>query len=404
MYTLNSAEAQSQEIAYSVDGGYTFTKYSGNPVIGSNSTQFRDPKVLRYGDDWVVVIAYAQDFTIGIFTSPDLKTWTHQSNFSHHGLLGLQYECPNLIPVLTDDATKPMYILLVSINPGAPLGGSITQYFPGTFNGTHFEAVDGVTRIVDFGKDNYAGQFFYGTPVNEPAIFIPWASNWQYAQQVPTGPLEGWRSSMGLPRKAHLANVTRIGYDLINEPYDLSPILDSVLASNDSLGNGSILLDYSSISSGALYFQANISAINATTASGTLNFTFSSSVSGEQLAGGSFIAGDNPFWINRGGISGFDNPFFSDKFSTNNPISNATFTLEGIIDRSILEVFLDGGTRSATASFFPSSPLDTLSISAGDLAAGTRVSVLVRSLRSAWQGYEVDSGIVLGNISSASRY
>jgi beta-fructofuranosidase len=61
------------------------------------------------------------------------------------------------MPVLGSD--DPMYLLGISINPGAPLGGSITEYFPGSFNGTHFVPVDGAARIEDFGKDNYAGQY-----------------------------------------------------------------------------------------------------------------------------------------------------------------------------------------------------------------------------------------------------
>lgn len=39
------AGKQTQDIAYSKDGGYTFEYYEGNPVIDINSTQFRDPKV-----------------------------------------------------------------------------------------------------------------------------------------------------------------------------------------------------------------------------------------------------------------------------------------------------------------------------------------------------------------------
>jgi len=69
-----------------------------------------------------------------------------------------------------------MYLLQISINPGAPLGGSISQNFPGTFNGTVFTAVDGAARINDFGKDNYAGQFFYGIPGDETQVSIAWVS------------------------------------------------------------------------------------------------------------------------------------------------------------------------------------------------------------------------------------
>ena len=167
IYTLNTAEEEVQEIAYSYDGGFSFIKYAGNPVISVNSTQFRDPKVIWYAptESWVMVVSYAQDYTIGVYTSPNLKDWTHASNFSHAGLLGQQYECPNLIaipmlvnasasnPLATSNfANNSMYMLAISINPGAPLGGSITQYFPGFFNGTHFDPVDSAARIADFGK------------------------------------------------------------------------------------------------------------------------------------------------------------------------------------------------------------------------------------------------------------
>lgn len=73
-----------------------------------------------------------------------------------------------------------MWLMYIVINPGAPYGGSIGQYFPGHFNGTHFEAVDAATRIADFGKDNYAGQWFYSTSDDELPVSIAWASNWQY--------------------------------------------------------------------------------------------------------------------------------------------------------------------------------------------------------------------------------
>jgi len=401
IYTLNTAQEETQQIAYSTDGGYTFTKYSGNPVLSINSTQFRDPKVIWYAptSSWVMVVAYAQDFVIGIYTSPNLKNWTHASNFSHHGLLGLQYECPNLVPMPMLNATEQnMFLLIISINPGAPLGGSITQYFPGHFNGSDFTAVDGVARIADFGKDNYAGQFFYGVPADQPQISIAWASNWQYSQVVPTGPLENWRSSMTLPRRNMLANITRVGYDLISMPYDLAPLYDTQIAKNDSLGNGTVLVDYSTLDSGAVYFAINISSIPAANVTGTANFTFLSSVTGESVRGGFFLGGDTPFFIDRGRVRGFDNPFFTDKVSTNNIINaQGTWMLEGVIDRSILEVFLDGGQRSGTMTFFPEGQLDVMLISTAGLNPGVKVSVAAWGLKSAWMAEENTNGTVVGN-------
>ncbi|KAI0628209.1 glycosyl hydrolase [Trametes polyzona] len=400
IYTLNTPTAQVQEIAYSHDGGYSFTRYAQNPVINSTSTQFRDPKVIWYEDHWAMVVAYSQDFVIGIYTSPDLKTWTHASNFSHHGLLGLQYECPNLVKMPVQGSNDGMYVLTISVNPGAPLGGSITEYFPGTFNGTHFTAIDGAARIADFAKDNYAGQFFYGIPDGQDALSIAWASNWQYTQAVPTAQ-EGWRSAMSLPRRNFLANVTRIGWDLISLPYDLSPVLGPQLAARTDAANASVVVDYSAVASNALYFEANVTGAAGAGAAATLNFTALSPVSGESVRGGYFFAGDNAFFLDRGRTRGFDDPFFTDKFSTSLVLRpDGTWALSGVIDRSIVEVFVDRGAASATATFFATQPLTLFTLSSAGLPANASVSVAVYALESAWKSLANADGIVLGNVTT----
>ncbi|KAL9126152.1 MAG: hypothetical protein Q9217_004748 [Psora testacea] len=423
MYTLNTVAEQTQEIAYSTDGGYTFTKYANNPVISINSTQFRDPKVLWHAptSTWVAVLAYSQEFVIGIYTSPNLLVWTHASNFSYAGLEGLQYECPNLIAIPTLQnasiaepldpsnvaTSEQMYILQISINPGAPLGGSIAQYFPGTFNGTHFAAVDAATRLTDFAKDNYAGQFFYNVQETSPQISIAWASNWQYAQQVPTGPLEGFRSAMSLPRLNVLANTTRATYTLLSYPYGLTPLhtTSTSLANSTNLVNSSLLYDYGiTVPSGTLSFSMNVTGIPLVNATGTVNFTFMSSVTGESVRGGFFLGGDTPFWINRGYIRGYDNPFLTDKFSTNSLIDpdTQTFRLFGVIDRTILEIFLDNGAKAATVTFFPEGELDTLMLSTADLMDGVGVTAEVYGLKSTWVAHEGGDGSVAGNVTMES--
>jgi len=322
-YPNNQAGPQQQAIAYSYDSGYTFIPYEGNPVIASTATHFRDPKVVWYEDHWVLVVAYAQEFAVGIFTSPDLKNWTHVSNFSYHGLLGAQWECPNMVEMPVEGSDETMWLLYISINPGAPMGGSIGQYYPGHFNGTHFEAVDSVARIADFGKDNYAGQFFYGTPPGE-AVSIAWASNWQYTSITPTGPREGWRSTMSLPRRNYLANITRnIGWTLVSLPYDMSPVMGESISSNETLGNGTVFVDFSGVKSNAVYFEVNATGINPMrlTGSSTLNFTFRSPVTNEYLRGGVFFGGDSTTWLDRSGVCGFDNVLFTDKFSIGGPLS-----------------------------------------------------------------------------------
>lgn len=180
IYTLNTPSTQTQNIAYSTDGGYTFTKYSGNPVIDINSNQFRDPKVIWHAptSKWVMAVAKPTSFTVVFYTSSDLKSWTQASEFSNQGWLGIQFECPNLVEIPLhnsdqQDSGKTKWVLVVSVNPGAPQGGSFTQFFPGEFDGTKFTPEDNAARWVDFGKDNYAMQFFYGT---SKTLGVGWVS------------------------------------------------------------------------------------------------------------------------------------------------------------------------------------------------------------------------------------
>lgn len=407
IYTLNTPAKQVQNIAYTFDGGFTFTTYEANPAIDSASTQFRDPKVIWYeaGQYWVMAVAYAQDFVIGIFTSPNLKDWTHASNFSNPDVGGDQWECPNLVEMPADGG-ETTYLLTISITSGAPLGGSITKYLAGRFDGTAFTPAGGPPRLGDFAKDNYAGQFFYGTPAGSDAISIAWASNWQYTQVVPTGD-EGWRSVMSLPRRNYLANNYRVGWTLVSLPYDLSPVIGSELGSNDSLANASLVVDYSSVASNAIYFEVNVtglpSSVSDISSSATLNFTALSPVSGESVSGGYFFGGDNPFWLNRGKTRGFDNPFFTDKFSTAQLLgTKGTWSLSGVIDRSIIELFLDQGASSATATFFPVEPLSIFAVGTAGLPEGAQVSVAVWGLESAWAQYENENGTVVGNVTTSS--
>lgn len=131
---------QTQGIAYSTDKGRTWIKYANNPVLKNPGIRdFRDPKVSWHEDtqQWVMVLA--QDDHIGFYSSKDLKTWQFESNFgadwgSHAGV----WECPDLIRVRIEGTDEYKYVLLVSINPGAPNGGSGTQYFVGDFDGEKF--------------------------------------------------------------------------------------------------------------------------------------------------------------------------------------------------------------------------------------------------------------------------
>ncbi len=199
MYTSAGA-SQTQSIAYSTDGGRTFTKYAGNPVITFNAPDFRDPKVFWYEPRqcWMVVLAVGQE--VHFYSSKNLKEWKFESAFgrqygNHEGV----WECPDLVQL------GEKWVLILNINPGGPFGGSATQYFVGQFDGHKFTCEDepGETKWMDYGKDHYATVTFHNGP-EDRIVALPWMSNWQYGGAVPT--LQ-FRSANGLPRDLGLTTV-----------------------------------------------------------------------------------------------------------------------------------------------------------------------------------------------------
>ena len=406
IYTLNTPVAQVQEIAYSHDGGYTFTRFAGNPVIDVESSSFRDPKVIWHADTkrWVMAVARSSEFFIAIYTSPDLKAWTHASDFSHRGLLGLEYECPNLvrIPLRDPSGSGPdqgdMYVLTISVNFGSPQGGSTMQYFPGTFDGTDFTPIDGATRFMEFGKDTYASQFFYGTPDGEDVLLLGWAANAQYAALVPTA-REVWRGAMTLPRRMFLTNTSKdpVGWSLITLPIDPSPVFDpsaDAVIRKSWTGNTTVEMDLSSIASGSFYFEISAkglhdlagASLDGTNSGAALTFTLSSPTSGESLSGG-FLFALRYAYIDRSGTCGFANPLFTDKFSTSVVVQeDGLWKLSAAFDRSMLEVFLNGGAASATVLVYPQAPLMVMTVDSEGLPPDAAMMVAVHGLESVWPG------------------
>ena len=200
MYT-SAGSAQTQSIAYSTDGGKSFTKYAGNPVITQNAPDFRDPKVMWHEStkSWIVPLAVGQE--VQFYSSKNLKEWKYESSFgreygNHDGV----WECPDLLEI------GGKWVLLLNINPGGPFGGSATQYFVGQFDGHKFTCEDSPseTKWMDYGKDHYATVTFHNAPESR-IVALPWMSNWQYAGVVPT---KQFRSANGLPRDLGLASVS----------------------------------------------------------------------------------------------------------------------------------------------------------------------------------------------------
>jgi len=115
-----------QCMAYSADGGESFVKYSGNPilphVIGAN----RDPKVVYSPELGLYVMALFLDgCTYGLFTSKNLLDWTELQRIDLPG----DGECPDFYPLEVEG--EPDSVKWV-------LSGASDRYFVGSLGESGF--------------------------------------------------------------------------------------------------------------------------------------------------------------------------------------------------------------------------------------------------------------------------
>ena len=330
MYTSAGA-AQTQSIAYSADGGQTFTKYAGNPVITFNAPDFRDPKVFWHEPTgkWIVVLAVGQE--VQFYSSKNLKEWKYESSFgreygNHDGV----WECPDML------CFGEKWVLLLNINPGGPFGGSATQYFVGRFDGHTFTCEDNPseTKWMDYGKDHYATVTFHNAPEGR-IVALPWMSNWQYANQVPT---QQFRSANGLPR------------DLGIKTTGGETILTSIPSKEVTAKRGKKVK------------QPTEACEIIIDVKGTADIVLSNA-KGEQVTM-RYDAQKQEFRMNRtksGDVS------FSEAFpcETTAPTYGSIKQLRLFIDRCSIEAFDAEGKMAMTNLVFPSEPYNTIKVKGG---------------------------------------
>ncbi|EDK38679.2 hypothetical protein PGUG_02777 [Meyerozyma guilliermondii ATCC 6260] len=358
IYTYNTEGSQTQHVAYSLDGGYTFEKYEHNPVLDVDNINFRDPKVFWHEptNQWIMVIALSQQFKIQIYGSIDLTNWSLHSNFTG-GLFGFQYECPGLIEVPVEGTDESKWVMFIAINPGSPLGGSSNQYFIGSFDGFEFVPDDSQARLMDYGKDFYAFQTFDNAPKESGVVGLAWASNWQYANLAPT---KEWRSSMTLARQMTLASrnmnpETKV-LSLLQKPiFGESVVAANKISKRNITGQDEQAVKIHKNSTGTFSFDITFSVDSSKNQTGQLQVI--SGQNGESIRAG-FDPTAGQFFVDRGNTSGLkENPFFTDKTSAyvepwKHQNDLPVYKMFGVIDGNLIEVFLNDGIATLTNTFF----------------------------------------------------
>jgi fructan beta-fructosidase len=345
-------DTENESLAYSNDGGKTWTKYAHNPVLKNPGiSDFRDPKVMWYAPQkkWVMTLATKDRITF--YSSKNLKEWKKESEFGERlGAHGGVWECPDLFQMTANDGRK-MWVLIVNINPGGPQGGSATQYFTGSFNGKTFKPNNTDTRWIDQGSDEYAGVTWSNT--GNRHIFLGWMSNWQYATAVPT---KAWRSAMTIPRELKLVKVGRVYYVASDPVKEFDKLKERTwdIDEEEPGHKGEIALQMITPKL-AEQFELDI------TFNELKRFVINlATPDGEKLVIG-YDEKENNWYIDRtqAGESSF-NKDFARRVAIKRISKSKKSNFRLIVDATSAELFADNGLTVMTAIFFPHKPYESI--------------------------------------------
>ncbi len=355
IYTTHGAHEQ-QCIAYSTDGGMTFTKYEGNPVIRNTSHgDYRDPKVF-WSDDygcWYMIFALGGEHSAQIWKSENLKEWSLCSTFAAGSYSGCNqgvWECTDMFTL--DYKGEKKYVVTVNVSGGFPNGGgSGTMYFVGSFDGRRFIADRYAYPLwQEQGLDNYASVTWSNT--GDRRVCIGWMNNQLYSGNYPCRP---WRSAMTLPRELSLVE------------YDGAPLLRNVIAPEIE----NIAGEWRAAAAGLGISDAYQLEVPVSLASDCV-ITLSNGAGDEYEV--KVDAANRRLIIDRGGRTG---TYSAREFPLTN-VCGALNTagdevvLEFYVDQSSVEITTADGSLCMSTLVFPTSIYDRLSVEGQDLLPKVR--------------------------------
>ena len=338
---------QTESLAFSIDEGKTWQQYANNPVLDIHLTDFRDPKVFWYAPEkkWVMVVVKSLEYKAQLYASSDLKQWNLLSEFGNTGNTEKVWECPDLFPVKVEGTGEEKWIL--SVSSGHPQKDFIAvQYFVGNFDGKKFTADKlNYPLYLDDGKDFYAGITYNNIPAADGrSIMIGWANCWNYAKDIPT---KGFRGAYTIPRTLSLRK-TAAGLRLVQQPVDELNKYTQDLYSNTAieLNNSSKILD--SASGTALDISFTLEA-DANTKAGINVFK-----TGDEETTISYDPAAKTISLDR---TRSGNTSFHKDFASVETVQIDTTTekikLRILIDKSLVEVFVNDGLYAITDLVFP---------------------------------------------------
>lgn len=143
---LSQGKKRTQCLAYSNDGGKSFQKYRGNPVIGHVIHHNRDPKIVWVEELQKYLIAlYLIEDRYQLFVSENLLDWSPLQEIR----ISNETECPDIFGFKTAD--KTYWVLM----------GASDKYVVGVFEDGKFLPITREKQL-NYSPISYAGQSFSG--------------------------------------------------------------------------------------------------------------------------------------------------------------------------------------------------------------------------------------------------
>ncbi len=319
-----------QRIAYSTDKGRTWEKFEGNPIIPYDKTDdARDPKVVWHdpSQSYVMVLyrkTSEDDKSKGIsfYTSKNLTNWEYKSHV--YGF----YECPDLIPMQVTN--RPEEIKWVLFDGDG-------SYLIGNFDGEKFTP-ETAKMPGDFGKNYYATQSWSNIPQEDGRIL---QIAWMRGGSFPDMPFNG---QMTFPAELTLTKFN-FGYKVTRKPVEEIALLHDKHYSweNEKLIPGINQNIVKKVKGDCLHITGEFDLKSCS------NFGFyirnSKKETGTELM----------YDVRRGTLSilGVSAPVA--------PVNNK-ISLEILIDRASIEVYVNGGQTVISNCFTPDEGAENLTL------------------------------------------
>ncbi len=283
-----------------------------------------------------------------------------------------------LYPNDTTFEGKVMWFMIVNINPGCAFGGSATEYFVGSFDGKEFvpETAPEIAHWLDFGKDHYALVTFHNTGAR--TIGIPWVSNWQYANVTP---FKQTRGMNGLPRDLFLFTKDGTSYVGARPSKEVEALRKEQVSINlpQSIGEEVHLTDALKGLEDSFELDLELAPAAKTTRVGLVlsnelgdelpiyldlekeRITMDRTKSGLIDFGTKATPHDRESndWRDRDGVN-YQNDFAIATWAPLSLCTGKTYKLRLFVDRSMAELFVQGGRIAMTNLIFPRKPYSTL--------------------------------------------